>query len=129
MQQSASSLSVQDRSDIHPLLSGYGVELSVKNTEYKAMDDSKVQGVVMATTVFFLWPACINNVGVVSSSGDESRAVDQAEGDDEVEGFLFNTLRYACTLCTSQFDSWRFAQALVINLGGCFDTSSQDKIS
>ena len=34
---------------MQPLLSGYGVELSVKSTEYKAVDDSKVQGVVMAT--------------------------------------------------------------------------------
>ena len=40
---------VQDRSDVQPQLSGYGVELSVKSTEYKAMDDSKVQGVVMTT--------------------------------------------------------------------------------
>ena len=36
---------------MQPLLSGYGVELSVKSTEYKAMDDSKVQGVVMTTTL------------------------------------------------------------------------------
>lgn len=42
---------LQDRSGVQPLLSGYGVELSVKSTEYKAMDDSKVQGVVMTTAL------------------------------------------------------------------------------
>ena len=44
---------LQERSSVKPLLSGYGVQLSVKSTEYKAMDDSKVQGVVMATTPSF----------------------------------------------------------------------------
>lgn len=33
---------------MRPLLSGYGVQLSVKSTEYKAVDDSQVQGGVEA---------------------------------------------------------------------------------
>ena len=49
-------------------LSGYGVELAIKSTEYKAQDDTKVQQ---------------------ESSGDAA-AQDQP---DDVEGFLFNKLR------------------------------------
>ncbi|XP_014851311.1 PREDICTED: UDP-glucose:glycoprotein glucosyltransferase 2 isoform X2 [Poecilia mexicana] len=50
------------------LLSGYGVELAIKSTEYKAVDDAKVK---------------------------DSKAVINAEEDenDEVQGFLFGTLR------------------------------------
>ncbi|XP_065644022.1 UDP-glucose:glycoprotein glucosyltransferase 1 isoform X2 [Hydra vulgaris] len=50
-------------------LSGYGVELAVKSTEYKAIDDQKVEDLKMKESV-----------------------VDGAE-DDEVEGFLFKKLR------------------------------------
>ena len=87
---------LQDRSDVHPQLSGYGVELSVKSTEYKAMDDSKVQGVVMTTTCHV---TCITRSCLLYISGDEGRTVDQSQGDDEVEGFLFNILRYSTTSC------------------------------
>ncbi|XP_026150996.1 UDP-glucose:glycoprotein glucosyltransferase 2 [Mastacembelus armatus] len=50
------------------LLSGYGVELAVKSTEYKAVDDTKVK---------------------------DSKTVTQAEDDDndEVQGFLFGSLK------------------------------------
>ncbi|XP_023698378.2 UDP-glucose:glycoprotein glucosyltransferase 2 isoform X1 [Paramormyrops kingsleyae] len=51
-----------------PRLSGYGVELAIKSTEYKAVDDSLVKDVK----------------GTVSSEDD---------GDDEVQGFLFGTLK------------------------------------
>ena len=50
-------------------LSGYGVELAVKNTEYKAVDDSKIKG---ATD------------DVVTSDGAE---------EEDIDGFLFNKLR------------------------------------
>ena len=52
-------------------LSGYGVELAVKSTEYKAVDDQKVEG---------------KNEGRDASSSHDH--------EDEVEGFLFGTLRY-----------------------------------
>ena len=81
---------------MQPLLSGYGVELSVKSTEYKAMDDSKVQGVVMTTTCHV---TCVT-MSSFFVLGDESRTVDQSQGEDEVEGFLFNTLRYSMMSCT-----------------------------
>lgn len=48
-------------------LSGYGVELAIKSTEYKAQDDTKVQ--------------------------EEGRTQDQEEEkEEEVEGFLFSKL-------------------------------------
>ncbi|PAA64148.1 hypothetical protein BOX15_Mlig003410g2, partial [Macrostomum lignano] len=49
-------------------LSGYGVELAIKSTEYKAMDDSKVE----------------------DSKEDSHRRHDE---EDEVQGFLFSKLR------------------------------------
>ena len=50
-------------------LSGYGVELAIKSTEYKNVDDQKV--------------------------ADTKKKEKLTElGDDEVEGFLFNRLRY-----------------------------------
>ena len=49
-------------------LSGYGVELAIKSTEYKAQDDTKVRE---------------------EASGDAA-VQDQP---DDVEGFLFNRLR------------------------------------
>lgn len=50
-------------------LSGYGVELAVKKTEYKAVDDSKVKD-------------------------DTEGKVQKADEADEVEGFLFGKLRF-----------------------------------
>ena len=37
-------IDLQKPSDKKVRLSGYGVELAIKNTEYKAKDDSKVEG-------------------------------------------------------------------------------------
>eukprot|EP00795_Rhopilema_esculentum_P016307 gene16307-7694_t len=51
-------------------LSGYGVELAVKSTEYKAVDDQKVEG---------------------KDKGKEAGS--HHDDEDEVEGFLFNRLR------------------------------------
>uniref|UniRef100_A0A671VYJ5 UDP-glucose glycoprotein glucosyltransferase 2 n=1 Tax=Sparus aurata TaxID=8175 RepID=A0A671VYJ5_SPAAU len=51
------------------LLSGYAVELAIKSTEYKAVDDTKVTGQLVTFQTF-----CDEN-------------------DDEVQGFLFGTLK------------------------------------
>jgi UDP-glucose:glycoprotein glucosyltransferase len=50
-------------------LSGYGVELAVKNTEYKAVDDSKIQG------------------------GDDDTMNKEDVEEKDVDGFLFGKLR------------------------------------
>lgn len=52
-------------------LSGYGVELAVKKTEYKAVDDSKVK----------------------DDTEGKVQKTDEAD-EDEVEGFLFGKLRF-----------------------------------
>uniref|UniRef100_A0A668AUE2 UDP-glucose ceramide glucosyltransferase-like 1 n=1 Tax=Myripristis murdjan TaxID=586833 RepID=A0A668AUE2_9TELE len=51
------------------LLSGYGVELAIKSTEYKAVDDTKVKGQLVIA---------------VNAEDDDN---------DEVQGFLFGTLK------------------------------------
>ncbi|XP_062312651.1 UDP-glucose:glycoprotein glucosyltransferase 2 isoform X3 [Osmerus eperlanus] len=59
---------VADPKPQHMLLSGYGVELAIKSTEYKAVDDTKVK--------------------------DSKVAVNTEEEDfDEVQGFLFGKLK------------------------------------
>ena len=52
-------------------MSGYGVELAVKSTEYKAVDDQKVE-----------------------DKKSEKIQKDEDAGEDEVEGFLFQRLRF-----------------------------------
>ena len=59
-------------------LSGYGVELAVKSTEYKAVDDQKVEG-----------------------KNKERESSSQPDQEDDVEGFLFGTLRYFVVNCVS----------------------------
>ncbi|XP_078695179.1 UDP-glucose:glycoprotein glucosyltransferase 1-like [Branchiostoma floridae x Branchiostoma belcheri] len=59
---------IKMRPDRKVRLSGYGVELAIKSTEYKAVDDSKVQGDAPGVEV-------------------------EVEGEDEVEGFIFKKLR------------------------------------
>ena len=51
-------------------LSGYGVELAVKSTEYKAVDDSKVKD---------------------DTNGGSIKKAEEDE--EEVDGFLFGKLR------------------------------------
>ncbi|XP_055253991.1 UDP-glucose:glycoprotein glucosyltransferase 1 [Moschus berezovskii] len=51
-------------------LSGYGVELAIKSTEYKAKDDTQVKGTEVNTTV-----------------------IGESDPIDEVQGFLFGKLR------------------------------------
>ncbi|XP_042221378.1 UDP-glucose:glycoprotein glucosyltransferase 1-like isoform X2 [Homarus americanus] len=58
---------VKNRSSKKVRLSGYGVELAIKSTEYKAQDDTKVQE-------------------------DEERHEEDEEQEVEVEGFLFSKL-------------------------------------
>ncbi|XP_045120712.1 UDP-glucose:glycoprotein glucosyltransferase 1-like isoform X4 [Portunus trituberculatus] len=58
---------VQNHSPRRVRLSGYGVELAIKSTEYKAQDDTKVQE-------------------------EDREVVEDEEGEVEVEGFLFNKL-------------------------------------
>lgn len=64
-------------------LSGYGVELAVKKTEYKAVDDTKVKE---------------------DGSGTLGK---EKEGEDEVEGFLFTKLRKLYPHLKEQLDQFR----------------------
>ena len=59
---------ISDRPEEKVRLSGYGVELQIKSTEYKAQDDTKLKS---------------------GENGDESGE----EGEEEVEGFIFSTLK------------------------------------
>lgn len=61
---------LQSQSEGKIRLSGYGVELAVKKTEYKAVDDSKVK----------------------DDAEGKVQETDEAD-EDEVEGFLFAKLR------------------------------------
>uniref|UniRef100_A0A4W6FY48 UDP-glucose ceramide glucosyltransferase-like 1 n=1 Tax=Lates calcarifer TaxID=8187 RepID=A0A4W6FY48_LATCA len=54
------------------LLSGYGVELAIKSTEYKAVDDTKVKGQFVTYQTF------------INTEDDDN---------DEVQGFFFGTLK------------------------------------
>ncbi|XP_056891961.1 UDP-glucose:glycoprotein glucosyltransferase 2 isoform X1 [Takifugu flavidus] len=72
---------------VHPklqkmLLSGYGVELAIKSTEYKAVDDTKV-----------------NDTKTVLNAEDEDS--------DDVHGFLFKTLRKSHPDLTEQLGELR----------------------
>ncbi len=69
------------------VLSGWGVELAIKNSEYKAVDDSKVKGMRRVLT-------CSAYQCVHPYPEDDSRVVEQAaEGGEDIEGFIFSTLR------------------------------------
>lgn len=41
-----SDFSPQETKNEKMLLSGYGVELAIKSTEYKAVDDTQVKGII-----------------------------------------------------------------------------------
>lgn len=77
------------------LLSGYGVELAIKSTEYKAVDDTKVQGQLLTYQTF-----CAGHCWVQDNKTQifyflDSKTVVNAEDDDsdEVQGFIFGTLK------------------------------------
>ncbi|OXB62943.1 UNVERIFIED_CONTAM: hypothetical protein H355_008890, partial [Colinus virginianus] len=46
---------VQKPSSRKMYLSGYGVELAIKSTEYKAVDDTQVKGMLCFVLFFHLW--------------------------------------------------------------------------
>jgi len=56
---------------------GYGVELQIKSTEYKAQDDTKVQ----------------SSGSPGSSSESENQSSDSNEEEQDIEGFLFGQLK------------------------------------
>ncbi|XP_060561389.1 UDP-glucose:glycoprotein glucosyltransferase 1-like, partial [Ruditapes philippinarum] len=64
---------IKDPSETKTRLSGYGVELAIKSTEYKAKDDTKVED-------------------QHTEEGD-SGADDEDDPDTDVEGFVFSTLK------------------------------------
>lgn len=55
---------LQDKAGRQSLLSGYGVQLSVKNTEYKAVDDTEVKGWIFSSSVFCSLVFTVNKVVV-----------------------------------------------------------------
>ncbi|MFH4973666.1 hypothetical protein AB6A40_000375 [Gnathostoma spinigerum] len=61
----------KDTSDEKVLMSGYGVELAIKNTEYKAMDDSNVPG----------------------RPDEGNTSEEDSAADEDISGFNFNVLR------------------------------------
>lgn len=74
------------------LLSGYGVELAIKSTEYKAMDDTKVKGQFVTHQMVLLYlPQAIKHIFFVTDSKTDINA--EEDVDDEVQGFIFGTLK------------------------------------
>lgn len=78
------------------LLSGYGVELAIKSTEYKAVDDTKVKGqfvtrqFLLLLLLFLQLPKSIKHISFLDSKTDINAEEDE---DDEVQGFFFGTLK------------------------------------
>uniref|UniRef100_A0A3B4ACW7 UDP-glucose ceramide glucosyltransferase-like 1 n=1 Tax=Periophthalmus magnuspinnatus TaxID=409849 RepID=A0A3B4ACW7_9GOBI len=75
------------------LLSGYGVELAIKSTEYKAVDDTQVKD-------------------------SRTPLAGEDNGNDEVQGFLFGTLNFqaaAKILSAPKFDTLKIMQDLSQN--------------
>jgi UDP-glucose:glycoprotein glucosyltransferase len=64
-------------------LSGYGVELAIKSTEYKAKDDSKVEGLFWS--FFFIFLLIIKFIAGQSAGKEED--------DEDIEGFVFGRLK------------------------------------
>lgn len=48
------NFSLQEPKGQRMLLSGYGVELAIKNTEYKAIDDTQVKGTTQCQKLPFV---------------------------------------------------------------------------
>lgn len=83
---------MQDPKPQKMLLSGYGVELAIKSTEYKAMDDTKVKGqFVTHQTVLLYLPQAIKHIFSITDSKTDINA--EEDEDDEVQGFIFGTLK------------------------------------
>lgn len=76
------------------LLSGYGVELAIKSTEYKAVDDTKVDGEFATRQIWFTVVFATAKVNTFLSFLDSKTAVTAEEDEDEeVQGFFFGTLK------------------------------------
>lgn len=74
------------------LLSGYGVELAIKSTEYKAVDDTKVNG--QLETNHPLTAGFLRFLKQIFGFTDTKTVLDAEDEDtDDVHGFLFKTLR------------------------------------
>lgn len=86
---------LQDPKPQKMLLSGYGVELAIKNTEYKAVDDTKVKGQLVTYQTFCAGPCCAQSNKTQVFYFVDSKTVINAEDDDndEVQGFIFGTLK------------------------------------
>lgn len=86
---------LQDPKPQKMLLSGYGVELAIKNTEYKAVDDTKVKGQLVTYQTFCAGPCCAQSNKTQIFYFVDSKMVINAEDDDndEVQGFIFGTLK------------------------------------
>ena len=78
------------------LLSGYSVELAIKSTEYKAVDDTKVKGLFVTN-----YTSCsesshhYRNLNWKPCSIDSKSAANNTEDDsnEDVQGFFFGTLK------------------------------------
>lgn len=89
------------------LLSGYGVELAIKSTEYKAVDDTQVKGALaqllfktIMNTWWIVWrePSFLFIMSLfclVLFSEAKSEADGGDDDADEVQGFLFGKLKWA----------------------------------
>lgn len=77
------------------LLSGYGVELAIKSTEYKAVDDTKVKGQSVTYQTFCAEPHSVHGIKTQIFCFVDSKTAINAEDDDndEVQGFLFGALK------------------------------------
>ena len=79
------------------LLSGYGVELAIKSTEYKAVDDTKVKGQLVTSKILCTGPCCVrrNKTLIFCFCFVDSKTVLNPEDDDndDVQGFLFGKLK------------------------------------
>lgn len=78
------------------LLSGYAVELAIKSTEYKAVDDTKVAGQLGTFQTFCVDPCCVqsNETQILWIVDSKAATNAEDENDDEVQGFLFGTLKW-----------------------------------
>lgn len=76
------------------LLSGYGVELAIKSTEYKAVDDTKINGQLETNPHSELDFPVKESVKQIFNFTD-TKTVQNAEDEDtdDVHGFLFRTLK------------------------------------
>lgn len=81
------------------VLSGYGVQLAIKSTEYKAMDDTKVKEGESGGKGGRVWDEKLTKQNFKffwAGDGSKSESVDTL--DEEVGGFNFTRLKYTCCI-------------------------------